>query len=232
MLKALFIVAALLQSTDIEFPEGVRPAPPAIEETPQPAPVDAFAVDELYLIQSDSDLHLIPSPSGVVQVTAATRSSVVFSKFAGGQGQLEERQVTRQHGYILRGLQPGTVELLVLPSGSPDLSQLRRRTLTIKAANVAPDTVQPIGPIDDVSQAFREYETSWRSLQRDLANRLDRGEITSEEQATEWFSAANVEARRLAFTPLLRKEAEAFGGELWTAKKHADYVRRYYHAGK
>lgn len=230
MLKAFFIVAALLQQSDIEFPEGVRPPAPVIETEPQPAPVDSFAVEELYLIQSDSDLHLIPSPSGVVQVTAAKSGSVVFSKFAGGQG-LEERQITRQHGYILRGLQPGTVELIVLPSGSQDLSQLRRRTLTIKAANVAPDNVQP-APLDDVAQAFREYETNWRSLQRDLANRLDRGEITSEEQATEWFSAANVEARRLAFTPLLRKEAEAFGGELWTAKKHADYVRRYYNAGK
>lgn len=228
MLKAFLLCLACIQSSDIEFPEGVRPAPPAIEETPQPAPVDAFSVDELYLIQSDSDLHLIPSPSGVVQVTAASRSSVVFSKFAGGQGQLEERQVTRQHGYILRGLQPGTVELLVLPSGSADLSQLRRRTLTIRAANMPPDTVQPIKPTDDVSQAFREYETSWRSLQRDLANRLDRGEITSEEQAYEWFLAANTEARRIAFTPLLRKETEVFGVEKWTAKKHADYIRRYF----
>lgn len=208
----------------IEFPEGVRPPAPAIEETPQPAPVDAFAIDELYLIQSDSDLHLIPSPSGIVQVTAATQGSVVFSKFAGGQG-LEERQVTRQHGYILRGLQPGTVELIVLPAGSQDLGQLRRRTLTIRAGQQQQEQPQPT---DDVGQAFREYERTWRSLQRDLANRLDRGEITTEEQAFEWFLAANTEARRIAFTPLLQAEQAEFGAEKWTAKGHANYIRRYF----
>lgn len=159
-----------------------------------------------------------------MQVTSAKSGSVVFSRFAGGQG-LEERQVTRAHGYILRGLQPGTVELLVLPAGSQDLGQLRRRTLTIRAGG---SQQQQATPTDDVGQAFREYERNWRSLQRDLANRLDRGEITSEEQAAEWFGTANAEARRLAFTPLLQAEQAEFGMEKWTAKKHAAYIRRYF----
>lgn len=214
----------LQDQPQIEFPEGVRPPTPVVEPEPEPTLVDTFAVDELYLIQSDSDLHLIPSPSGIVQVTAATQSSVVFSRFAGGSG-LEERQVTRQHGYILRGLQPGTVELIVLPAGSQDLGQLRRRTLTIRAGN---GQDQQATPTDDVGQAFREYEKNWRSLQRDLANRLDRGEITTEEQAFEWFLAANTEARRIAFTPLLQAEQAEFGAEKWTAKKHANYIRRYF----
>ena len=214
----------LQDATQIEFPEGVRPPTPVVEPDPEPTTVDTFSTDELYLIQSDSDLHLIPSPSGIVQVTAAKSGGVVFSKFAGGQG-LEERQVTRAHGYILRGLQPGTVELIVLPAGSQDLGQLRRRTLTIRAAQS--DGQQP-QPTDDVGQAFREYERNWRSLQRDLANRLDRGEITTEEQAFEWFLAANTEARRIAFTPLLQAEQAEFGVEKWTAKKHANYIRRYF----
>lgn len=214
----------LQDSPQIEFPEGVRPPAPQIEETPEPPPVDAFAVDELYLIQADSGLHIIPSPSGIVQVTSAKSGSVVFSKFAGGQG-LEERQITRAHGYILRGLQPGTVELLVLPAGSQDLGQLRRRTLTIRTNDSQQQQAQPT---DDVGQAFREYERNWRSLQRDLANRLDRGEITTEEQAFEWFLAANTEARRIAFTPLLQAEQAEFGLEKWTAQKHAAYIRRYY----
>lgn len=232
MLKALFFVALLLQDPvpNIEFPEGMRPPAPQIEETPEPPPVDAFAVDELYLIQADSGLHIIPSPSGIVQVTSAQSGSVVFSKFAGGQG-LEERQITRQHGYILRGLQPGNVELLVLPAGSQDLSGLRRRTLTIKAATPTPDTVQPM-PLDDVSVAFVTYERAWRAAQKDLADRLDRGEITSEQQAADWFEAANKEMRRMSFGPLFRSEAVIFGGEKWTPKAHADYIRRYSSAGK
>ena len=214
----------LQDAPQIEFPEGVRPPVPVVEPEPEPTPVDTFSTDELYLIQSDSDLHLIPSPSGIVQVTAAKSGGVVFSKFAGGQG-LEERQVTRAHGYILRGLQPGTVELIVLPAGSQDLGQLRRRTLTIRAGGSQQQQPQPT---DDVGQAFREYERNWRSLQRDLANRLDRGEITTEEQAFEWFLAANTEARRIAFTPLLQSEQAEFGVEKWTAKKHANYIRRYF----
>jgi len=214
----------LQESPQIEFPEGVRPPTPVVEPEPEPTTVDTFSTDELYLIQADSDLHIIPSPSGILQVTSAKSGGVVFSKFAGGQG-LEERQIIRQHGYILRGLQPGTVELIVLPAGSQDLGQLRRRTLTIRAGGGQDQQPQPT---DDVGQAFREYERNWRSLQRDLANRLDRGEITTEEQAAEWFGAANTEARRLAFTPLLKAEAAVFGGEQWTAKKHADYVRRYF----
>lgn len=215
----------LQDQPQIEFPEGVRPPVPVVEPEPEPTTVDTFSMDELYLIQSDSDLHLIPSPSGIVQVTAAKSGGVVFSRFAGGQG-LEERQVTRQHGYILRGLQPGTVELIVLPAGSQDLGQLRRRTLTIRAGG-GQGQEQP-QPTDDVGQAFREYERNWRSLQRDLANRLDRGEITTEEQAFEWFLAANTEARRIAFTPLLQAEQAEFGVEKWTAKKHAAYIRRYF----
>lgn len=214
----------LQDAPQIEFPHGIRPPVPVVEPEPEPTPVDTFSTDELYLIQSDSDLHLIPSPSGIVQVTAAKSGGVVFSKFAGGEG-LEERQVTRQHGYILRGLQPGTVELIVLPAGSQDLGQLRRRTLTIRAGGGQQEQPQPT---DDVGQAFREYERNWRSLQRDLANRLDRGEITSEEQAFEWFLAANTEARRIAFTPLLQAEQAEFGVEKWTAKKHANYIRRYF----
>jgi hypothetical protein len=86
--------------------------------------------------------------------------------------------------------------------------------------------------MDDVSMAFAAYERAWRAAQGDLADRLDRGEITSEAMAAEWFGAANAEARRIAFTPLLRLESAAFGGENWTAEKHSRYIRRYANAGK
>ena len=75
--------------------------------------------------------------------------------------------------------------------------------------------------------AFRAYETAWRQAQSDLADRLDSGDITSEKLAADWFGAANLEARKQAFLPLLRAEAVAFGGENWTAEKHSTYIRRY-----
>ncbi len=215
----------------IDFPEGMKPPKQEIEEAPQPPPVDEFATDELYLISSDVALHIIPSPPGVVQVTPAKSGSVIFSKFAGGKG-LEERQITRANGYVLRGMATGTVELIVLPAGSQDLDGMRRRTLTVTAPGGGQNETQPVRPVDDVAVAFRDYERTWRAAQNDLADRLDRGEITSEAMAAEWFGAANAEARRIAFTPLLRLESAAFGGQNWTAGKHSRYIRRYTNAGK
>ena len=82
-------------------------------------------------------------------------------------------------------------------------------------------------PADDVAQGFATYQSLWRDAQKELANRLESGQIVSEAAATEWFGVANQEARRQAFTPLLEAEAAVFGGEQWTPKAHADYIRRY-----
>ena len=232
-MRLLFLLCLWFQTPPtIDFPEGMRPPRQEIEEAPQPPPVEEFATDELYLISSDVALHIIPSPPGVVQVTPAKSGSVIFSKFAGGKG-LEERQVTRANGYVLRGLAAGSVELIILPAGSQDLSDMRRRVLTVRPVQqVDPIQPKPDIPADDVAVAFRTYERAWRAAQSDLADRLDRGEITSEAMAAEWFGTANQEARRIAFTPLLRFESAAFGGESWTPAKHGQYVRRYANAGK
>ena len=80
---------------------------------------------------------------------------------------------------------------------------------------------------DDVSQAFATYESLWRDAQGELANRLEAGQITSESAAAEWFAIANAEARKQSFTPLLESEAAEYGGEQWTAEKHAAAIRRY-----
>jgi hypothetical protein len=197
-MRLLFLLCLWFQQPPaIDFPEGMTPPKQEIEEVPQPPSVDEFATDELYLISSDVALHIIPSPPGVVQVTPAKSGSVIFSKFAGGKG-LEERQITRANGYVLRGLAVGTVELIVLPAGSQDLSDLRRRTLTVKAPDGDQGDGGPVMPVDDVSVAFLTYERAWRAAQKDLADRLDRGEITSEAMAAEWFGAANQEMRRLS----------------------------------
>lgn len=226
-MQILLLICLWLQPPTIDFPEGMQPPREEIEEAPQPPEVDEFSTDELYLIQSDSGLHVIPSPPGVVQVTAVKSGSVIFSKFAGGRG-LEERQVTRANGYVLRGMAAGSVELIILPAGSQDLSDMRRRVLTVRSVQqVDPIQPKPDVPADDVAVAFRTYERAWRAAQGDLADRLERGEITSEAMAAEWFGAANQEMRRIAFTPLLRSEAAVFGGEGWTAEKHSRYIRRY-----
>ena len=226
-MKAILLLFALLQDVPtIEFPTPLQPAP-QIEDEPQPQPTaDTFATDQLYLIQSDLSLVILASPAGVLQVTPAKQGSVIFSRFAGGKG-LEERTVTRANGYVVRGLAAGTAELLILPAGSADVVDLRRRILNVTAAQTTPPDGRPQPPADDVAVAFRAYETAWRQAQSDLADRLDSGEITSEKLAADWFATANLEARKQAFLPLLRAEAVAFGGDNWTAEKHSAFIRRY-----
>ena len=80
---------------------------------------------------------------------------------------------------------------------------------------------------DMVSDAFVVYESFWRDAQSELANRLESGEIKSEAQATEWFGVANKAAREQAFAAILDREAEIFGGELWTPQRHAETIREY-----
>jgi hypothetical protein len=197
------------------------------EERTEPQPnADTFSTDQLYLIQSDISLVILASPAGVLQVTPAKQGAVIFSRFAGGSG-LEEKQITRANGYVVRGLAAGTAELLVLPAGSADVTDLRRRILTVTAAQTTPPNNRPQPPADDVAAAFRQYEAAWREAQGQLADRLESGEITSEKLAADWFGAANLEARKQAFLPLLRAESVVFGGENWTAEKHARYIRRY-----
>ena len=192
--------------------------------------MDTFSTDQLYLIQSDLSFVILASPAGVLQVTPAKQGSVIYSRFAGGKG-LEERQITRANGYIVRGLAAGTAELLILPAGSADDVGLRRRILNVTAAQTTPPDQRPQPPADDVAAAFRAYEKSWRAAQGELADRLESGEITSEKAAADWFAVAGQEARKQAFLPLLRAESIVFGGEGWTAEKHARYIRRYASGG-
>jgi hypothetical protein len=104
MMRLFILLASLLQDGQtIEFPEPPQPAPVIQEERTEPQPnADTFSTDQLYLIQSDISLVILASPAGVLQVTPAKQGAVIFSRFAGGSG-LEEKQITRANGYVVRG---------------------------------------------------------------------------------------------------------------------------------
>lgn len=87
---------------------------------------------------------------------------------------------------------------------------------------------EPPGPVaSDVDAAFNRYRKNWLEAACMLSDKLDGGEITSERQAAEWFGKANAAALKDAFTPLAESEYEQFGGEKWTAAKHAAVLRSY-----
>lgn len=221
MFGSLLLLFALLQDggSGIEFPMGQVMQ----EAAPAPRPIDTLFLDEFYLIQSDVPLLILSSPVGVVDVTASKKGTIVNSKFAGGSGKNEVRTVEREWGYLVNGMAGGTVELIVIPAGTTDLSAMRRALLQVQARKG--QTINP-DPQDEVDVAFLQYEREWRQIQERLIQKLDNGEISSQEDAAKWFGAEHVQARMRAFEPLLQKEQEAFG-KAWTAAGHAEYIRRY-----
>lgn len=82
-------------------------------------------------------------------------------------------------------------------------------------------------PSDAVSVAFDEYETLWRAAQIATADKLDSGEFTTSQQATNYRSLADGEAIKKTRQPLLDAEFAEFGGDKWTAEKQAKFLRRY-----
>lgn len=87
----------------------------------------------------------------------------------------------------------------------------------------------PIGPgrSDAVSKVFQTQETAFRKCSGELAEKLRAGDITSEQAATQWMDQNFLPAAEAAWGPLLTSEKEAFGGEQWTAEKHAAHVEGY-----
>lgn len=82
-------------------------------------------------------------------------------------------------------------------------------------------------PSDAVSVAFDEYETLWRAAQIATADKLDSGEFTTSQQATNYRSLADGEAIKKTRQLLLDAEFAEFGGDKWTAEKQAKFLRRY-----
>ena len=223
-MKTILLLFLLLQDGPIVFPDLTRPTPPPPPPV-RPERVDSFQVEDIYLIESDLPLHVLASPSGVVEVEQEQQGTVIRGKFAGGNGLLERRKVSRTHGYLVTAAMPGQVELIVLPAAATETLEVRR--VALRVVGRAEPSPEPERPQDAVAQAFRVYEQAWRQAQSDLADRLDSGLVTSEADAADWFATANTEARKQAFTPLLQAEQGAFGGIKWQASEHARYIRRY-----
>jgi hypothetical protein len=222
--KTLLLLILLLQDGPIVFPDLTRPVPPPPPPV-RPERVDAFSVEDIYLIESDLPLHVLASPSGVVEVEQEQQGTVIRGKFAGGNGLLERRKISRTNGYLVTAAAPGQVELIVLPAAATETLEVRR--VALRVVGRADPSPEPERQQDAVAQAFRAYEAAWRQAQTDLADRLDSGLVTSESDAADWFATANTEARKQAFTPLLQSEQGAFGGIKWTAAGHAQFIRRY-----
>lgn len=95
-----------------------------------------------------------------------------------------------------------------------------------------PTPVDPVNP-DIVKPAvlapavLDDYKGLWLELNAKGVEKLRAGEFASEAEYAAWFGQVNKEAMDVCFKPLLKQEAEAFGGSNWTAEKHAAFIEQY-----
>ena len=89
----------------------------------------------------------------------------------------------------------------------------------------------PIGPSpakpDAVSAVYDTQESAFRRLSGERAKALRAGELTSEKASSDWMAAKYLPESDTAWATLLTAEADAFGGEQWTAEKEAATVGGY-----
>lgn len=222
-LSLMFFVIGHQFAEEITLP--FRPADP-IEEKQQAVAevIDSFAEDEIYLVESDDPLLTVTFPEDLLQIVPFDQGTVLFSRFAGGAGSSEVRTVQKKFGYGLIASAAGAGQLVLIPAGNPARMIRQNITVTEKKGVIQPE---PDLPKDDVDRAFLSYKAGWRRLQGELAEKLESGEVTSESAAADWFRSGITQVRRDAFDEILQLESIEFGGSDWSAKRHADYIRRY-----
>lgn len=215
---AYFAVPCWADDT-IRFPE--QPSPERSELAPRE--IGQLSEEEWYVITSEEPILVISSPQDAVSIEYLQNTATLRGRFVDGTG-IETRQISGNHNYILSPNIVGTVEIIVVKT--LDQGSVIRRTLELVKKSDPDPIVDPV-PKDDVARAFDEYEREWRAAQKQLSERLLRGDIQTESDAADWMSFALGEARKRVFRPLLLQEANVFGGELWTPERHANYIMRY-----
>jgi hypothetical protein len=131
----------------------------SIEVTPDPIaetrvePVDTIRADEWYVIESDSPLFVLASPIGILEVESIVGPMTFRGRFAGGD-KIETRTFSGPHLHLVTALKPGQAEVIVIPQGVTDQSDIIRQVLTVSGqgpkpppdVDPEPDDPTPPGP--------------------------------------------------------------------------------------
>lgn len=125
---------------------------PTIVTKTEEKQIDTLTEEQWYIIQSDSPLIVLSSPSGVVSVVEEVGPVRLRGKFAGGTGAVETRVFEMKNVYSISAIKPGTVELIVVPVGvDVELSILRRSLVVSGTGPLPPPKPKPdVTPDPDV----------------------------------------------------------------------------------
>jgi hypothetical protein len=85
----------------------------------------------------------------------------------------------------------------------------------------------PVNPVVTTRSAFIGYRQLMADAWRDGADRLDRGELTTDRAAHDWIEERANLARQAAFAPIHQREQAALGDGKWTAEANARLWREF-----
>jgi len=142
-------------------PVPVVPAPvvpPVTEPSDVAQPVATVSSEEFYVLQSAAEVVIVTSPPGLVEVTHELGPLIARGRWAGGGGKVETRLLEAEHLYFVDARQAGKTELIVIPIGMTDASQIQRQLVTVQLGPQPPPPPDPVDddqiPIDD-TKGFR-----------------------------------------------------------------------------
>ena len=143
-------------------PVPVVPAPvipPVTDPSDGAEPVATVSSEEFYVLQSAAEVVIVTSPPGLVEVTHELGPLIARGRWAGGGGKVETRLLEADHLYFIDARQAGQTELIVIPIGMMDASQIQRQLVTVQLGpQPPPPDPKPVDddqiPVDD-TKGFR-----------------------------------------------------------------------------
>lgn len=155
LLMMLAVLIGSVQADEFAAPKVVFPTEkvvtpdivtPAVVTKTEEKQIDTLTEEQWYIIQADTPLIVLSSPSGIVSVVAEVGPVRLRGKFAGGTGGVETRVFDMKHVYSISAVKPGAVELIVVPVGVDAESSILRRSLVVSGNGPLP----PPQPVPDV----------------------------------------------------------------------------------
>lgn len=171
LLMLLAVLIGSVQADEFAAPKVVFPTEtvvtpdivtPTVVTKTEEKQIDTLTEEQWYIIQADTPLIVLSSPSGVVSVVAEVGPVRLRGKFAGGTGAVETRVFDMQHVYSISAVKPGTVELIVVPVGVDAESSILRRSLVVSGTGPLPPP-KPVDP-DVVPQPVPVPRTDFKVL--------------------------------------------------------------------
>lgn len=155
LLMMLAVLIGSVQADEFAAPKVVFPTEkvvtpdivtPTVVTKTEEKQIDTLTEEQWYIIQSDSPLIVLSSPSGIVSVVDDIGPVRLRGKFAGGTGSVETRVFDMKHVYSISSVKPGTVELIVVPVGVDVESSILRRSLVVSGTGPLPPPKPDVNP--------------------------------------------------------------------------------------